>query len=144
VLQEVALAVFSRSRTSADPSNAAAWLYRIAVKQTLLYRRKQGRRHRLVNGYAERVGEPCDSPDDRNPLGWLLLDERRRVVRDALARLPRRDAEMLLLKYSEDWSSRDMAARLGLSEAAIVARLHRARRRLREVLTKSSAIEVNQ
>src|SRR5262249_31186612 len=132
-----------RPSTSADPTNAAAWLYRIAVRQTLLFRRKQGRRHRLVNGYAERAAEPGDGPDDRNPLGWLLLDERRQVVRDALARLPRRDAEMLLLKYSEDWTCRDMAARLGLSETAVEARLHRARRRLREVLTKSSAIEVN-
>jgi RNA polymerase sigma-70 factor (ECF subfamily) len=77
-----------------------------------------------------------------DPLGWLLAEERRRQVRQALARLPRRDAEILLLKYTEEWSYREMARRLGISESAVEARLHRARQRMRAELTALDVIEV--
>jgi len=69
-----------------------------------------------------------------HPLDWLLDDERKTMVRQALAKLPRRDAEVLLLKYSEDWSYRQMAEHLGMSTSAVEARLHRAREKLRRAL----------
>jgi RNA polymerase sigma-70 factor (ECF subfamily) len=144
VLQEVALAAVAQRAPLADPGKLAAWLYRLAVRQALLYRRRQGRRHRLVNGYALRLGAAPAGSRASDPLGWLLLDERRRLVREALARLPARDAEVLLLKYTEDWSYRDLAAHLGLSAAAVEARLHRARRRLRDELAGSPGIEVSE
>src|SRR4051794_16474981 len=116
VLQEVALAAVAQRAPLADPARLAAWLYRLAVRQTLLYRRRQGRRRRLVGRYALRLGDATANPD---PLGWLLLDERRVLVREALARLPARDAEILLLKYTEGWNGCELAAHLGLSEAAV-------------------------
>ena len=48
----------------------------------------------------------------------------------------RGDAEILLLKYSEDWSYRQMAEHLGMSESAVEARLHRARQKLRSELRR--------
>jgi RNA polymerase sigma-70 factor (ECF subfamily) len=70
-----------------------------------------------------------------DPLDWLLADERNALVRKALERLPKRDAEILLLKYTEDWSYKQLAERLGLSTSAVEARLHRARQKMRRVLT---------
>ena len=63
------------------------------------------------------------------------------MVQDALAKLPPRDAEILLLKYSEDWNYHDIAARLDISHAAVEARLHRARLRLRSELMAVDAVE---
>jgi RNA polymerase sigma-70 factor (ECF subfamily) len=74
----------------------------------------------------------------------LLQDERRALVREALGRLPRRDVEILLLKYTDDWSYRELAGHLGLSESAVEARLHRARRRLREAMIGTHLIEVTE
>jgi RNA polymerase sigma-70 factor (ECF subfamily) len=144
VLQEVALAAVAQRSPLADPNKLAAWLYRLAVRQTLLYRRRQGRRHRLTCRYAIRNGEATAGAQVVDPLAWLLLDERRQLVRAALERLTRRDAEILLLKYTEDWSYRELATHLGLTEAAVEARLHRARTRLRAALVNSSAIEVRE
>ena len=48
--------------------------------------------------------------------------------------LPGREAEILLLKYSEDWTYRQIADHLGLTSSAVEARLHRARQRLRRKL----------
>ncbi len=67
-------------------------------------------------------------------MGWLLSEERRGLVRTAMARLAKRDAEILMLKYNEDWSYHELAQRLGISHSAVEARLHRARGRLRAEL----------
>jgi RNA polymerase sigma-70 factor (ECF subfamily) len=75
------------------------------------------------------------------PLDWLLHDERRDLVRTALERLPRRDAEILQLKYSENWSYRVLAEHMGISESAVEARLHRARSRLRATLSEINETE---
>jgi RNA polymerase sigma-70 factor (ECF subfamily) len=135
VFQEVSLAAVRQKAPISDAAKVAAWLYRLAVTQTLLYRRKQGRRRKLIDRYAQRT-QPSEG-DNRQPepLGWLLSEERREKVRLAMQRLPRRDAEILLLKYTEDWSYRELAQRLGVSESAVEARLHRARGRLRSELT---------
>jgi RNA polymerase sigma-70 factor (ECF subfamily) len=53
-----------------------------------------------------------------------------------MARLPRRDADVLVLKYAEHWSYRQLAEHLGTTESAVEARLHRARARLREELNR--------
>ena len=55
-----------------------------------------------------------------------------------------RDAEILLLKYTEDWSYRQLASRLGITKVAVEARLHRARQRFRAELTNLAVIEVEQ
>lgn len=130
VMQEVALAAVRQAAPLADAAKLAPWLYRLAVRQALLHRRKCGRRRKLHNGYGKEYAE-------RNilePLGWLLADERQDLVRQALGRIAVRDREILLLKYTEGWNYHQIALHLGVSHSAIEARLHRARRRLREEL----------
>ena len=142
VMQEVAMAAVRQRAPLADPAKAAPWLYQLAVRQTLLYRRKHGRRRKLIDRYAQRnrPGEADDRQAD--PLGWLLAEEQRAQVRAALSRLARRDAEILLLKYTEDWSYRTLAEHLGVSESAVEARLHRARQRLRNELAAVGVVGV--
>jgi RNA polymerase sigma factor (sigma-70 family) len=137
VMQEVSLAaVASPAPPGADAARVGAWLYRVAVRQTLLYRRRSGRRRKLVDAFARRGGcaEAGDGADD--PLRWLLSAERAGLVRRAIAALPRRDADVLVLKYAEQWSYREIAGHLGTTESAVEARLHRARARLRQELAR--------
>jgi RNA polymerase sigma-70 factor (ECF subfamily) len=135
VMQEVAAAAVEKGHQLRDRSRVAPWLYRLAVVAALQYRRRQGRRRKLIDRFTQR--HPPDEADtrERDPLDWLLADERNALVRQALERLPRRDAEILLLKYTEDWSYRQLAEHLGLSTSAVEARLHRARQKMRRVLT---------
>ena len=71
-----------------------------------------------------------------DPLDWLLADEQIKLVKLAIGRLAPRDREILLLKYTEDWNCREIAAHLGVSESAVTSRLNRARKRLRQELAK--------
>lgn len=136
ILQEVSLAAVRQSAPLQEIEKLGSWLYRLAVRQALLYRRRLGRQRRLHNNIADRVrptGEDVRHPD---PLNWLLADERRRLVQFALGRLCGKDTEVLLLKYSENWSYQQIADHLGISHSAVEARLHRARLRLRSELTE--------
>ncbi|HEX3724609.1 MAG TPA: RNA polymerase sigma factor [Pirellulales bacterium] len=134
VMQEVALAAIRQRAPVIDPAKIAPWLYRVALTQSLLYRRKQGRRRKLAASYAE-CRQPAEHDEQANdPLQWLLIDEQRGLVRQAISRLARRDVEILLLKYTEHWSYEQLAQHLGISESAVESRLHRARGRLRKKL----------
>src|SRR5205823_4184604 len=143
VLQEVALAAVKQQAPLADAGKVAPWLYRLAVLQALLYRRRCGRRRRLVDRYAERIPRgDCGYSPSPDPLSWLIAEERRGLVRRALAQLAGRDAEILLLKYTEGWNYTQVATHLGISHAAVEARLHRARGRLRQELGALDVVEV--
>jgi RNA polymerase sigma factor (sigma-70 family) len=139
VMQEVSLAAVRQRAPLNDPEKVAPWLYRLAVRQTLLYRRKQGRRRKMVDSYAQRFRPTEADTRQADPLGWLLTEERRKQVRLAMSRLPKRDAEILMLKYSENWSYHALVEHLGISHSAVEARLHRARQRLR---TELAALDV--
>ena len=51
----------------------------------LQYRRRQGRRRKLIDRYADRQPPPTATAREPDPLDWLLADERKAMVRQALA-----------------------------------------------------------
>jgi len=138
-MQEVALAVV-RSDGPDKPARLGPWLYRIAVRQALLYLRQAGRRRNLVNRWKQR--RP-DEQLDSDPLEWLLGKERRQSVRKALEGLPAGDREILMLKHSEGWSYQKIADQLGVKRHTIEYRLLKARRRLRQLLVPCQTSEVS-
>ncbi|REK06769.1 MAG: RNA polymerase sigma factor [Planctomycetota bacterium] len=143
VMQEVSLAAVRQQSPIADASKVAPWLYRLAVTQSLLYRRRQGRMRKLTTRYAERFRPGQHDPrPEADPLAWLLADEQTQLVRQAIGRLPRREAEILLLKYTENWSYEQLAQHLGASHSAVESRLHRARASLRRELEAPEGVEV--
>ena len=134
VLQDVAVATVEHGHRLRDAAKVGPWLYRVTVIAALQYRRRTGRRCKLVDRFAERVPPTDTDTREPDPLDWLLAEEQRMLVRQALGCLPRRDAEILLLKYTENWSYRQLAEHLGLSTSAVEARLHRARQKMRRQL----------
>lgn len=133
VLQDIAVSAIERQPVLDDPANVSAWLYRAAVLQSLQYRRKLGRQRRRLER-AESNGRAETPPAD--PLAWLLADEERQLVCRAVDNLRSKDRELLLLKYTENWTCRELAERLGISVTAVETRLDRARQRLRQELAK--------
>ena len=132
VMQEIALAAVGATSPPRELSKVAPWLYQVAVRQTMLYRRQLGRARQLFANYRQSV----TNEQNADPLDWLIADEQDQLVREALQSLPQRDREVLLLKYGQNWSYREIAQHLGATTNAIEARLHRARRRLREQLSR--------
>jgi RNA polymerase sigma-70 factor (ECF subfamily) len=140
VMQEVALAAVGQKAGLSEPGKVGAWLYRIAIHKVLLHRRQRGRQTKLVDRFARRRLASGQGEQGPSPLDWLLRDERQSLVRGALLRLPGRDAEILLLKYTENWSYRELAEHLGIAVSAVESRLHRARHRLRVALAAADPV----
>ncbi len=82
---------------------------------------------------AERLANSGSSPSAR-----LLAAELRDRVRAALETLEPRDREVLVLRYLEQLTSKEIAAVLGISEAAVKTRHRRALERLRRILDESA------
>src|SRR5262245_12545637 len=76
VMQAVAAAAIEQRAPLLDLTKVAPWLYRLAVWQTLIYRRRAGRRRKLAQRF-EAASAARDGADERpDPLAWLLADER--------------------------------------------------------------------
>lgn len=112
------------------PDNFRAWL--VAVSRNLFRdeRRRSSRRRQLLDRRAPEstLGDASPAPDEQ-----LLSDERRQAVRHALADLPERDRELLLLRH-EGFSYRDLAVALGLTESSVGTLLARAKAAFRRAL----------
>jgi RNA polymerase sigma-70 factor (ECF subfamily) len=129
LMQEIALAVFRQNAKPIDAGRIAPWLYRLAVRQAINFHRREGRKS-TPKPTAEL--EVVDRAGD--PLDWLLASEMRTAMQAAISRLPIRDREILMLKYTEDWSYRQLASHLGVQEKTIEYRLLKARQRLRSLI----------
>jgi RNA polymerase sigma-70 factor (ECF subfamily) len=70
-----------------------------------------------------------------SPSNCLVREETRIRVRAALDHLPERDREVLVMRYLEQLSIKDIAATVGGTEGAIRVRHVRALERLREILS---------
>ena len=140
--QELAVVVLRQGHQLKDANRVAPWLYKIAVRQALMYRRMLGRQRRQRQAQFDRA-QSDSTANHYDPLNWLLRDERASLIREAIATLPSRDAELLVLKYSEDWSYRELAEHIGTTESTIDSRLFRARQKLRTALSRRNIAGVN-
>ena len=127
MLQEVGLA-FVNGSPPMETDKLAPWLYRVAVRQTLLHRRKSGRKRKLERA-VEQNGSAAAS--DETPAAHAVHQEQTEAVREALSNLGEVDQQLLQLKYTENWTYQQLAEHLGVSATTIEYRLLRARKRLR-------------
>jgi RNA polymerase sigma factor (sigma-70 family) len=118
------------------PGQFRSWLYGIVLNICRSHLRREARGplslEELVGGlraddfrWPEPVPDPAEIAEARD------VQQR---VRAALAELTPADREAARLFYYEQYSLRETAALLGISVTAVKARLHKARRRLRERL----------
>ncbi len=86
----------------------------------------------------ERVGDlRALSGSHTNPVHMIEAAELASRLRDALVRLPTRQAEVFALRFLEEMSYREIADTLGLKENAVGVLLHEARERLRVLLNST-------
>lgn len=109
----------------------ATWLYRITANcaSSLVVKRRRTRTEQLVDDAVV-----VDGRRDRDPEWRAVSREDRAAVVAALESLPLRLRQVIVLRDIYDLSHQAIAGELGISEAAAKVRLHRARRRLKEVL----------
>lgn len=119
--QQVFIALFRRLKQHREIPCLAAWLQKAAVYEAANLARKEDRHRR-------RMSQAQDLQDATEP-----ANDGRQLDR-ALASLPERDRQILLLHHFEKLSFAKVATRLGISEAAAQRRGHRALEKLGKFL----------
>ena len=125
--QEAFLLGYRRLWLLGNGAKYAAWITAIARNVAI----NLGLRRRRELNKLERWGLEQSPSSDANETSELCTPE---TLRQTLADLPAAHRECLVLFYLEDQSGAEAAATLGISEAALRVRLHRARAALRERL----------
>jgi len=121
ITQMVFLRLAQSPPTVSEPARLAAWLHRTTLNVAIDTWRKESRRQAREHLAAMETNPPAtNSWEDISP----LLDE-------ALNQLPDADRQVLLLRFFEQNTMRDVGAALGVSEDAAKMRVSRAVDRLR-------------
>lgn len=115
-----------------DSDKVAPWLYRVAIRHAVNFHRKQNRL-----SYARPVAEVEKRSPQPSPLDWILNRESGEHLKSALEQLSGAQREILMLKFSENWSYQQLAQHLGVSVRSVEHRLLKARTQLRSILVAS-------
>jgi RNA polymerase sigma-70 factor (ECF subfamily) len=132
VVQDAYLRAYRGLRRFRGDAQFTTWLYRITANcsANLLAKRARTRTEPLADD------EPVvDVQADHDPEARVAEEDDRARLAAALAGLPWRLRQVIVLRDIYDLPHRTIATELGISEAAAKVRLHRARRRLREALS---------
>lgn len=128
VAQDVAVRVLERRSQLRDPDKLAAWVHRIALRETLRAQqrartRTRTRREGELDDAALDVAAP--SPDQAGRM------DAAHAARLALARLGERERAAIVLRYVHDLPDSQIAAVLGCRRGTVNSLISRARARLR-------------
>ncbi len=135
--QQTLLKAWRHEQRLKDPAARQGWLLSIARNECRMWGRGRGREQtRLVDLEVAHDADHDDPWSDAADLDLLLdRDDLVRLLDRALGLLSPEVRSLLVRRYLEETPQAELAARLGLGEGAVEARLHRGRRALRHVLT---------
>lgn len=147
VYQESMLKAFSRlhqfDATKTESDEFRAWLMRITANCAIdLLRRKKASQVVPLEECEEAHTESHRAGKGgwgENPEAACTRQEQLRVVADALAKLPAELRNVCLLRNMMELSTKEAAARLGISAIAVRVRLFRAHGQLRRILNERPA-----
>lgn len=130
VAQEAFLRAHGRLGSLREPARFRAWVSRIAFRLAL--NRQRSRRRQLARETAWQAALPERLDGDRAAADRLYLER----LRVEIARLPEKLRGVLLLSGVEGMDARETAAVLEIPVGTVRSRLHTARKRLLEVMSR--------
>jgi RNA polymerase sigma-70 factor (ECF subfamily) len=141
-MQEALLKTYRYATRIREPEAFRTWLYRTVRNACLMRRRRRvDEPARLLSiddvvpaadGHVHGSHEPVDR--GKRPDELVINAHLRRQLRRALAKLPRPYRAVVFLREIEGLSTREVAEVVGVTEANVKTRLHRARLFLRKAL----------
>jgi RNA polymerase sigma-70 factor, ECF subfamily len=136
VLQDSLLRAFTHLDNFEGRSSFSSWLTRIAINSALMILRKK-RFLEIPIDNDDLEGPHTWEPRDRkeSPESGCVRREREELLRRAIRRLPPIYRDVIELRHAHDYSTREIAQTLGISEAAAKSRLLRAKEALRASTT---------
>jgi RNA polymerase sigma-70 factor (ECF subfamily) len=130
VSQEVFLAAYLGLRRFRGQCILKSWLFTITINKCRSHRRRQLLHLRTSSRASRESPRPSARAAISNPVDVETFNR----VRNAVAALPAKYREPVVLKYIEELGTDEVARMLGISQNALHVRLSRARSRLKQHL----------
>lgn len=129
VQQEAFVTAYSKLGRFRGESSFGTWIYSITARLCLSRRRRRGHAHEtLTDDVLLRSGQAAHSPES-----MAIAAEAADRVRRALAMLAPNDRLLIVLKYVEQLSHKEIAAVLNCSDESSRSRLTRAKKLFRDL-----------
>jgi RNA polymerase sigma-70 factor, ECF subfamily len=147
VMQDAYVRAYQHLRQFAGKSSFATWLTRIAIHEALARKRRRGRMEELDALPHHGDDMPILQSPGPSPEDGTARSQMRELLEHAIERLPEAYRSVVVLREVEEMSVAETAAGLGLTEAVVKTRLHRAHAMLRKEIysrAKGNASELYQ
>jgi RNA polymerase sigma-70 factor (ECF subfamily) len=135
IVHEVFAIAYQRVRKFRGDSSLATWLFGI-TDLVVRHRRRKERWWRWLSGSADETAGHLAS-EGPDPLRVVESHQAAAAVYQVLNRLPERDRQILILCDMEELSSEEASQLLGIRQANVRVRLHRARARFTRAYQES-------
>ena len=133
VVQEAFLQVHTSANTFDPTRRFKPWLFTIAANKARDYLRRRGRKRELPFDAQMDQGDETGqrfidllSSEQVAPDSGLLLDEKRRTVRDVVGSMPLKLCEVLVLAYYHHFPYKEIGEILDIPLGTVKSRLHAA------------------
>jgi RNA polymerase sigma-70 factor (ECF subfamily) len=139
--QECLVKAFKRIQTFRRDSKFSTWLIRIAINESLMMVRKRRAELKYVIGEKDwseisSVIQIRDRKSSSNPEASWMQKERNELLKEAVGKLGAEMSLMIHLFAAGEIRTREISSALQISNSGVNARLRRAFRRLRGILTE--------
>lgn len=139
--QDVFLRVYQGARRYRPEAKFVTWLYRIAVNVCLNETRKQKKNWLFRSmdqprATADSDGRMPEYADERNVSAEeeMALRDRDEKIKAALKKLPDEQRAAVLLRIYDDFSYREIADQMAVSEGKVKTLIFRGRQQMKEIL----------
>ena len=142
VMQDAYVRAYEHLDQFAGRAKFSTWLTRIAVHEALA-RQRRDNRYQELEPLSEQEGDPMDrfASLAPNPEEQASNSEIRRLLEEAVEKLPDAYRTVFVLRDVEEMSTTDTADVLEITEENVKVRLHRARALLRKSLFARAGME---
>ncbi|PLW99029.1 MAG: RNA polymerase subunit sigma-70 [Marinilabiliales bacterium] len=135
--QDIMLKVLQNLYKFHGTSKFSTWLYAVAMNHCVetVRKKKKYSSFAIDNSFdiAESINEDIDFEE---------VDRRELSIEFLLNNLPFVEREMLVLKYHNNYSIKQLQQKYQMGESAVKMRLSRARRRIEQLYTSSQSLEI--
>ncbi|MDR0574568.1 MAG: RNA polymerase sigma factor [Tannerella sp.] len=132
IVQDSFVKAFHNLHTFKSDSKFSTWFYRI-VYNTAVTEIRSSSYNVQYTDYEQM--DTSEMYSDFDTMGQIEEEERKAMLHKALEMLPHDEGLILSLFYLEDNSIKDIAKITGLTESNIKVKLHRARKRMYNIMT---------
>lgn len=132
VVQEVFIQLFRKGDSFQGDSAFGTWLHRLTVNSVLM-RMRRNKRHRIEQPADDGELETAIVKQSSQQQGLNLLDRMHLI--GAIRKLPKGYRQVLLLHDIDGYEHNEIASMMGISAGTTKSQLHKARAKLRKLLT---------